>query len=280
METQTIELGNHQSYRGKYVMASGASAARRLFLLHRIYGPAGRRLLLQAGLTPGMHVADFGCGVGAATRMLAEMTGPSGAVTAIDLSQPQLDQAIETCRSAGLTNVTFQVADACATGLPRNSFDLVYCRFLLLHLQDPSACLREMRDVLKPDGILVVEDADIASSGSVPPSVFSSGVDLFMRLGPARGLNYSLAKNLYHLVRDAGFADPQVEIHQPAACRGDTGKLLSWSIAEAGPALVSSGLTTERQFKRTVIEMQAAEQDPDLLVLAPRMYTVWARKAA
>jgi ubiquinone/menaquinone biosynthesis C-methylase UbiE len=48
---------------------------------------------------------------------------------------------------------------------PDNTFDLVYCRFLLIHLPDPLECLREMRRVLKPDGIIFVEDGDLSTGG-------------------------------------------------------------------------------------------------------------------
>jgi len=34
-----------------------------------------------------MKVADFGCGVGVVTRMLAKMVGPSGNVTGIDVNK-------------------------------------------------------------------------------------------------------------------------------------------------------------------------------------------------
>ena len=64
----------------EYVLATGAKAVRRLLLLHNIYSPAGKRALINAGLKPGMKVGEFGCGVGAVTRMLAEMVGPRGDV--------------------------------------------------------------------------------------------------------------------------------------------------------------------------------------------------------
>jgi len=147
METLTPDKNNHPPRTGEYALASGAAAVERLFVLHSIYSPAGRRLLLQAGLKPGMHVADFGCGVGAVTRMIGEMVGPTGSVTGVDVSAEQTQQASVICKQAGLRNVKFHTADACDTGLPRHSFDLVYCRFLLLHLPDPAACLREMHDL-------------------------------------------------------------------------------------------------------------------------------------
>jgi len=280
METLTPDKNNHPPRTGEYALASGAAAVERLFVLHSIYSPAGRRLLLQAGLKPGMHVADFGCGVGAVTRMIGEMVGPTGSVTGVDVSAEQTQQASVICKQAGLHNVKFQTADACNTGLPRRSFDLVYCRFLLLHLPDPEACLREMHDLLKPGGILVVEDGDLASATSVPPTALDAFAALFSRLGPMRGVNYSLANNLYHMVKGAGFADPQIEIHQPAGCRDDNGVLLTSSVAEAGPAFVSAGLITRRQLDITLTEMAAAANNPGVLALSPRMSVVWARKTA
>lgn len=279
MET-IITNPSHLSGARNYALASGPEAVHRLFVLHHIYGPAGRRLLRQAGLEPGMHIADFGCGVGAVTWMLGEMVGPGGRVTGIDVSAAQIDQAIQICASAGLENVSFRTADAGSTGLPANSFDLVYCRFLLLHLTDPAACLREMRRVLKPGGIVVIEDGDLASAASVPPTALNAFADLFSRLGPLCGVNYSISNNLFHLVREAGFADPQIEIHQPASCAGDSGLLLARSVAEAGPAFVSAGLITARDLNRTVDEMESAAFNPDVLALAPRMSIVWGRKAA
>jgi ubiquinone/menaquinone biosynthesis C-methylase UbiE len=263
---------------GAYALATGANAVRRLHLLHNIYSPAGRRLLLQAGLRQGMRVADFGCGVGATTRMLAEMVGPSGSVIGIDVNKAQLEQAAAWCAMGGLTNTDFTQASASSTGLPRDAFDLVYCRFLLLHLTDPVSCLREMREVLTPGGILFVEDGDLASAGSLPPSSLHAFADLFNRLGPVHGVDYSLANNLYHLVKSVGFSHPKLEIHQPALLEGEDRYFLQWSVAEAGPAFVDAGLITSERLERSLSEMQDATEDRDVLILAPRMFLVWARK--
>jgi SAM-dependent methyltransferase len=262
-----------------YVLATGAAAVRRLHVLHDVYSPVGKRVLYKAGLKEGTKVADFGCGVGAVTRMLAEMVGPSGSVTGVDVDGAQLEQAAKYCDGAGLSNTDFVEASAYDTGLPRNSFDLAYCRFLLLHLSDPASCLREMGAVLKPGGILVVEDGDLSSATSVPRGATDAFAELFGRLGPTRGVNYSIANDLYHLVIAGGFTGVDIEIHQPAIIRGENRSFLKWSVEEAGPALVGSGIVTPYELTCILEDMQSAVEDPNVLILPPRMSCVWAKKS-
>jgi SAM-dependent methyltransferase len=263
---------------GQYALATGEEAVGRLNVLHRIYSPAGQTALVAAGLSEGMQVADFGCGPGMMTRILASMVGATGNVTGIDLHAAQLEQARELCAMEGWANTRFVTADACRTGLPRGQFDLVYCRFLLLHLTDPAACLREMWEVLKPGGILVVEDGDLASAASVPPTALCAFADLFGRLGPMRGVDYSVANRLWNLAADAGFTKLRLTIHQPADYVGLSGLLLKWSVREAGPAFVETGLITADELERTLEEMDRAMNDPDVLAMAPRMSILSGRK--
>src|SRR5215472_17875835 len=111
---------------GKYALATGEAAAYRLGILHDLYGPGTRRVLLESGLRGGMRVADLGCGVGMVTALLAELVGPWGHVVGIDSSGAQLAQARERLNGAG-SQVSFVEASATDTGLPPGSFDLVYC---------------------------------------------------------------------------------------------------------------------------------------------------------
>src|SRR5262245_25595326 len=132
-----------QSPAGRYALATGEAAAYRLSILHGLYGPGTRRVLLESGLRAGMRVADIGCGVGMVTGLLAELVGPTGHVVGIDASGEQLDQARQRLNGAAAV-ASFVRANATDTGLPRETFDLVYCRFLLIHLPEPDLALHEM----------------------------------------------------------------------------------------------------------------------------------------
>src|SRR6185503_13110930 len=99
------------------------------------------------------------------------------------------------------------------------SFDLVYCRYLLLHLMEPEAALGEMHRLLRPGGVLVCEDGDLTSAGSEPPSALGAFAEQWRRLGPTRGVDYTLGRRLYQMVRDAGFPAPEITFNQPVRVR-------------------------------------------------------------
>jgi SAM-dependent methyltransferase len=261
-----------------YALATGRAAARRLQMLHELYGPGTRRLLFEAGLRGGMRAADLGCGVGMVTGLLAKLVGPEGHVTGIDFSAAQLAQAREQLNGQG-RNTSFVEASATDTGLPPESFDLVYCRFLLIHLPDPERALHEMRRLLKPNGILVCEDGDLTAAGSEPPSALNASADLWGRLGPIKGVDYTLGRRLYRMVLDAGFSAPEVTFNQPVLARGENKRLLELSVAEAGLAFVEAGLITAEELERILNAMRRVAEDETVLAVMPRMTQVWARKA-
>jgi SAM-dependent methyltransferase len=264
----------------RYTLATGAAAANRLEVLHEIWGPGTRETSLRAGLAAGMTVADFGCGVGTVSAMFAEIVGPAGRVMALDLSAAQLEQARARADRAGLKNIDFLETDATATGLPAASFDFVFCRFLLLHLPNPLAGLAEMKRLLKPGGVLYVEDGDLSSGYSVPPCPIDRFGELYPKLGVARGLDYTLGRRIHQLIMQTGFTDLAVRLNQPAYFTGRERRALEWSLEEAASALIEVGLCTRPELDSLFAEMRVAADDPSILVAVPRMTLVTARKPA
>ena len=272
-----MEAQSKLNGRGEYVLATGDAAANRLRILHNVYGPGARALLSRAGIRPGMKVVDLGCGVGMTTQLLAELVGPSGEVIGVDYSAAQVEQA-QALLPKKFSNVRFIEASATDTGLPREAFDLVYSRFLLIHLQDPEAALRETQELLKPQGIIAIEDGDLTSASSEPRSKLAEFSKLFGALGPKWGVDYTLGRRLFHMVLNARFSSVEITFNQPVIAHGENKRLLELSVAEAGPSFVAAGLVSQQELDKTVAEMRRLGEDRTVLAIMPRMSQVSARK--
>ncbi len=104
----------------------------------------------------GKDIVDIGCGGGIYTLALAEMGAVH--VTGIDFSQVEIEAARE--RYSALPTVTFVIGDAFHTGLQDAHYDVVLERALIHHLKqkDLVACFTEARRILKPGGMLIVQN--------------------------------------------------------------------------------------------------------------------------
>src|SRR3712207_5166876 len=126
--------------------------ARRLLVQERT-GNA-REALLLTGLQRGDRVLDAGCGPGGITEMIAELVGPTGHVTGLDLSEERLARARQVNQHHA--HVRFQSADVRRTGLPDAAFDYTWCQFVLQYVPDRWEALAELARVTRRGGKIVV----------------------------------------------------------------------------------------------------------------------------
>ncbi|MFO0688849.1 MAG: methyltransferase domain-containing protein [Myxococcota bacterium] len=111
-------------------------------------------------LRPGLSLLDVGCGPGTLTVDLARRVAP-GRVVGLDRAGDVLGGARAHAEGAGVA-VEFAEGDVYALDFADASFDVVHAHQVLQHLTDPVAALREMRRVVRPDGIVAVRDSDYA----------------------------------------------------------------------------------------------------------------------
>ena len=109
-------------------------------------------IVRAARVGPGMHVLDLASGTGDPTLTLSALVGPNGGVTATDLVPEMLEVAQAQAAKQGLTNITFQQADAESLSFSDQSFDAVTCRLGVMLFANVPQALSEIRRVLNPGG--------------------------------------------------------------------------------------------------------------------------------
>lgn len=111
---------------------------------------AWRAALRRVLPDPGSKVLDAGAGTGALSLLAAEL---GYEVTALDLSEGMLSKARLKAKASGI-ELTFVVGPAAKP--PPGPFDAVMERHVLWTMPDPVTVLRAWRDVVIPDGRLVL----------------------------------------------------------------------------------------------------------------------------
>lgn len=113
-----------------------------------------------AGVKPGMQVADIGAGEGYYTVRLSPVVGPKGRVLAQDIIPETRDRLAGRVQRESLGNVAVRLGAADDPMLPPNSFDRIFLVHMYHEVASPYAFLWNLRTGLKPDGVVVVVDAD------------------------------------------------------------------------------------------------------------------------
>ncbi len=264
----------------RYIIRGGIEGRERLRLLSEVMGPPTRALLAEAGVPAGASCLDAGCGGGDVAFELARLTGASGRVLGVDRDGTKIALAREESRQLGLVHAAFEVADVTAWE-PAESFDVVYARFLLTHLRDPAGALATLRRHVRPGGVLIVEDIDFRGHFAEPEcSALHRYVAYYTAAVQRRGADPNIGPRLPALLRDAGFDDVRLRVHQPVAMQGGIKLLSCVTLESIADAVLADGIATEDELRTTLEELHAVARDTRTVLGGPRIFQVWGRAAA
>ena len=172
-------------------------------------------LLRRVGIQAGWHVLDAGCGPGSLLAMLADLVGPGGQVSAIDLADEHVDLATRRVRQAG-PPCPVDIVRADLLRLPHAdaTFDAAWCANVVQYLDDEQLrlALAELRRVVRPGGLIAIKDLDAALVTARPgdPFLFT---DFFRLASASSGYARQLlrTRDLYRWLPDAGLTDVRQE---------------------------------------------------------------------
>jgi ubiquinone/menaquinone biosynthesis C-methylase UbiE len=144
---------------------------RRLETLHEKLYLMKLSLARSAGIQAGMKVLDVGCGQGTFTAGVAKLVGGTGKVTAVDISDEDLDKMNQNLDKYKVrSQVTFVKADAAElpTFFPPESFDMAVSYRLIEELKKPRHLPRivsSIAKVVRRSGMVVMLELSTETSG-------------------------------------------------------------------------------------------------------------------
>jgi len=148
----------------EYTIAADEETARReherLRVLARWRDPTTIEGLRAVGIAPGWRCLEVGAGAGTISAWMAEVVGPAGSVLSTDVDLRFHSEPL------GTTEVRRH--DITSDPLPDDHFDLVHARAVLQHVAEREVALDRMLAALRPDGWLVIEEADMRAFEAQP----------------------------------------------------------------------------------------------------------------
>jgi SAM-dependent methyltransferase len=112
-------------------------------------------LLATAAITSSDRILDIGCGTGQTTRDAAR-AATQGSALGVDLSARMLERARRRAAEEGVTNASFQQADAQIHPFPSEAFDVAISRTGAMFFGDLTAAFTNIGRGMAPGGRIVL----------------------------------------------------------------------------------------------------------------------------
>lgn len=152
----------------------------------------------------GKRVLDIGSGLGGVDILLATTHG-AAEVVGIDVEPQLVDSARALAAAKGLRErVKFQLVEPGPLPFPEASFDVVFSKDAMVHIEDKAALYAEVLRVLKPGGWFTAADWLWAEGAAKSPVV-----EAWLSMGPLK-FKFTPPAVARQAMIDAGFADVRV----------------------------------------------------------------------
>jgi len=248
----------------------------------RMRGRLTARLLVGAQVEDGENVLDIGCGCGDVTILAARATR-SGHALGADLSQIQVAEARRLAASAGVTNASFEVADAQVHPFQAAAFDLALSNFGVMFFDDSAAAFGNLRKALRRGGRLAFlcwRTRDENPFFTVGFAEAAAALNLRELPGPPAAFSLADTGRVGTLLSGAGFGGIEfAKVDEPMLIGRDVDDVLEYERASPSVAELVTGLSAAQaaELTRHVRDRLVTYASPDGVAMPGAAWLVTAQ---
>ena len=245
----------------------------RQHLLAEFLNPVSLNALKNISLDKGSKILDLGCGLGDTTLMLSNFF-PGTYVTGLDQNDALIEAAIVTNELH--SNIKFLTGNALELPFENNSFDFVFCRYLLHHIPNAFTALEEMKRVCKTGGIVFAQEYDANFFQSYPESyAYPKLLEIMNNLFA----DVHIGRKMIHYFRNLALKNIAHDAQVILADHKSVLKKFYVMTAKAlSKAILQRELLTQEQLDDWIKELEIIERNEDAIVLAHPIIAVWGTK--
>lgn len=261
-----------------YLIETGKKDYERLLLLNEIFNPYSIPFLKKY-IKPGAKVLEVGCGIGLMSQEIAKIVGEKGHILGTDLSEDQLLIARELVSSHDMKRLHFQKASAYDLSDVGNNYDVVYVRFLFIHLEDVIKALDQIKRVLKPGGVLIVEE--LAGNNTIASDPKDSRLDYVRKTDnlqeELQNSNFAIATSLWATLEKNGFKVMDDQKIHPQLDTPSKRRVFSLGMKSIEKSLVKTEKITSEDSQAMIKEVEELEADKSVKLYFYKIGQIAAR---
>lgn len=231
----------------------------------------------QIGVREGWQVVEIGCGPRGCLDLLSERTGITGKVIGLERRAEHVERARRFVTDSHLTNVEVLHADARATELPGQTFDLVTARLVLSGAPNPEQLITEMVRLVRPGGVVALHEADATTQRYDPPLPAQTRLlHVLNTCAEMDGIDRAIGPKLPRMLRHAGLVAVRVHplVHEYPPGYGRRWNLLEF-VENVRGRILEKHLLGEGELNELAAVVKRYLDDPETLVLSPVFIQAW-----
>jgi len=251
-----------------------------LRLQAEVWEEEAAELFDQIPVKPGWACIDVGCGAMGVLRPLSERVGPGGRVLGIDSDAAAIIAAEQFAEENELMNVRVRQMDIFDGDLDSETFDLVHLRFMFAPLGRDDELMARSLDLLRPGGVLVVQEPDASCWNTMPPHpAFEELKSLIVDAYRRRGGDFNAGQRLYRMLDRAGLQKLGVRAVVRALHGGHPYMRAPLHFAALlRQRIVAANLTGAAEFDALMQTVDGIISKPDTGVLTFALLQAWGWK--